>query len=87
MNYIGNENIKKQFYEYVSKIDNSEDFIKAHYLFARHDEVRNEIIDGIKNGVIIKKNDIRKITIKQSPGYKAGLIGDEYFKELDEHDE
>lgn len=87
MNYIGDENIKKQFYECVSTIADSEEFIKAYYLQARHDEVRNEIINGIKNGTIIKKNDIRKITIKQSPGYKAGLIGESYFQELDEHDE
>ena len=87
MNYIGDTNIREQFYTLVSKIDDSTDFIKAHYLFARHDKVRNEIIEGIRNGTIIKKNDIRKITIKQSPVYKAGLIGKSYFEELDEHDE
>jgi uncharacterized radical SAM superfamily protein len=73
MNYIGDKNIREQFYELVSQINDSEEFIKANYLFARHDNVREEIIKGIKDGDIQKEKDIIKITIKQSPTYKAGM--------------
>ena len=82
---IGDENIREQFYDRVAQINDNYEFIKAHYLFARKDNVREEIINGIVNGTITKENDIRKITIKQSPVYKAGLIGDAYFERLEKY--
>jgi hypothetical protein len=36
----------------------------------------------IKDVNIQKEKDIVKITIKQSSGYKAGLLGNDYFEHL-----
>jgi len=44
--------------------------IYAEYLFARKDEVRQEIIDGINNGTITTMDDVNEITDKMSPVYK-----------------
>ena len=45
------------------------DEIYAEYLFARTDEVRQEIIDGINNGTITSIDDVDDITDKMSPVY------------------
>lgn len=60
----------KPFETSVMKITEDFDFIKAHYLAARTDNVRQQIIDGIKNGSIKTKDDIREITKKLSPAYQ-----------------
>lgn len=48
--------------------------INAEYLFARTDEIRLEIINGINTGTIKNLDDVDRITKKQSPVYKAGLL-------------
>lgn len=67
---------QKEFRTALLKITDNIEFIYANYLMADKDEIRQEIIDGINNGTISTKDDVRKITIKQSRGYKAGLIDD-----------
>ncbi|MCR4880646.1 MAG: hypothetical protein K6A44_01655 [bacterium] len=75
----------KPFEDAVKKITDNFDFIKAHYLAARKDEVRQEIIDGINNGTIKTKNDVRAITIKQAPTYNYMIENDllpDFMKEI-----
>ena len=67
---------QQEFRTALLKISDDIKFIYANYLMADKDEIRQEIIDGINNGTITTKSDVRKITIKQSRGYKAGLIDD-----------
>lgn len=67
---------QKEFRTALLKITDDIKFIYANYLLADNDIVRQEIIDGIYNNKIITKDDVRRITIKQSKGYKAGLISD-----------
>lgn len=67
---------QKEFRTALLKITDNIEFIYANFLMADKDEIRQEIIDGINNGTITTKDDVRKITIKQSRGYKAGLIDD-----------
>ena len=45
------------------------DEIYAEYLFARTDEVRQQIIDGINDGSITSIDDVDDITDKMSPVY------------------
>lgn len=59
----------KPFETSVMNITDDFDFIKAHYLAARTDVIRQQIIDGIKDGLIKTKDDIREITKKLSPAY------------------
>lgn len=61
----------KPFEDALLDITNDKDEIKAEYLFARTDEVRQEIIDGIKNGSIKTMDDVGDITIKMSATYKG----------------
>ena len=70
MKYIGDNQILLEYKEAVLKITDNLEFLKATYLQARNDEVRQEIIDGIKSGTIKTKNDVRAITIKQAKGYQ-----------------
>ena len=76
MGYIGDKKILQDYEKAVHSITDDFYFFKASYLQARKDEVRQEIIDGINNGTITTKNDVRAITIKQAPTY-------EYMKEND----
>jgi len=55
------------------------DDIYAEYLFARTDEVRQQIIDGINDGSITSMDDVDEITVKMSPVY-------EYLKSQGEFD-
>lgn len=77
MEYIGNKEILKQYEEAIHRITDDFSFFKASYLQARKDEVRQEIIDGINNGTIKSKNDVRTITIKQAKGYQYLVENDE----------
>ena len=61
---------QQEFRTALLKITDNIDFIYAHYLASRKDEVRQEIIDGINNGSITTKNDVRAITVKMSPSYE-----------------
>lgn len=70
MEYIGDKQILLDYKEAIHKITDNLEFLKASYLQARKDEVRQKIIDGINNGTIKTKNDIRAITIKQAPTYQ-----------------
>lgn len=67
---------QKEFRTALLKISDDMKFIYANYLLADKDDVRQQIIVGINNGSITTKDDVRRITIKQSRGYKAGLIDD-----------
>ena len=69
MEYIGNRDILREYKKSIHTITDDILFMKASYLQARKDEVRQEIINGINSGAIKTKNDIRAITIKQSPIY------------------
>ena len=69
MEYIGNRDILREYKKSIHTITDDILFMKASYLQARKDEVRQEIINGINRGAIKTKNDIRAITIKQSPIY------------------
>ena len=60
----------EKFREVVSKVIDDFDDIKAEFLFARTDEVRQQIIDGINDGSINNEDDINEITIQQSPVWK-----------------
>lgn len=46
------------------------DEIYAEYLFARTDKVRQEIINGIKAGVIKNMDDVGEITCKMTPAFQ-----------------
>lgn len=59
----------KPFEDAMKKIIDDDEEIKAEYLFARTDEVRQEIIDGINNGTITSIDDVDDITDKMSPVY------------------
>lgn len=59
----------KPFEDALLTITDDKDEIKAEYIFARTDEVRQEIIDGIKNGSITSIDDVDDITDKMSPAY------------------
>lgn len=59
----------KPFETALLKITDDIDDIYAEYLFARTDEVRQEIIDGIENGTITSMDDVDEITDKMSPVY------------------
>ena len=61
----------KPFETAVMTITEDFDFIKAHYLAARSDKIRQTIINGIKEGLIKTKDDIRDITKKLSPAYQG----------------
>lgn len=65
---MANEFILK-FKEAMLKITNDKQFIKSEYLFARTDEVRQEIIDGINEGILKNEEDISLWTLKMSPVY------------------
>lgn len=67
---------QQEFKTALLNITDNIDFIYAHYLAARKDEVRQEIIDGINNGIIKTKNDVRVITIKQAPTYDYMVAND-----------
>ena len=51
------------------KITDDIDEIYAEYLFARTDNIRQQIIDGINNGSITSIDDVDDITDKMSPVY------------------
>ena len=57
------------FKKMMLKITDDIDEIYAEYLFARTDEVRQEIIDGINNGTITSIDDVDDITDRMSPVY------------------
>lgn len=65
---MANEFILK-FKETMLKVTNDLPRIKATYLFARTDEVRQEIIDGINSGLFKSDDDCLKHTQKMSPVY------------------
>lgn len=67
---------QQEFKTSLLNITDNIDFIYAHYLAARKDEVRQKIIDGINNGTITSKNDIRAITIQQAPTYNYMVEND-----------
>jgi len=73
------KNLILQFKKALNKITSEKDFIKTHYLTARNNEVRQQIIDGINNGFIKNKDDIRKITIKMSPIYHLIVKNPDYY--------
>lgn len=58
------------FRKVASKVFNEFNDIKASYLFARTDEVRKQIIDGINDGSIKDAEAVKEITIQQSPVWK-----------------
>lgn len=64
----------KPFEDVLLKITDDLLVIKALYLQARKDEVRQEVIDGINAGILKSSDDVAQITKKQSPVYKAGLL-------------
>ena len=85
MGYIGNNQILSEYKNAIHKITDNLEFLKASYLQARKDEVRQEIIDGINNGTIKTKNDVRAITIKQAPTYNYMIENDllpDFMKEI-----
>ena len=55
-------------------ITDSIDDIHAEYLFARTDEVRQEIIDGVNSGKLKTMDDVADLTFEYCPAHKAGLI-------------
>lgn len=61
----------KPFEDALLNITDDKDEIKAEYLFARTDEVRQKIINGIAEGTIKTIDDIDEITDKMSPAYKG----------------
>lgn len=65
---------QQEFKDTLLKITDDKEYIYGFYLQARTDEIRQQIIDGIKNGTIKTEDDILAITITMSPGY-------EYLKE------
>ena len=77
MEYIGNRDILREYKKSVYTITDDILFMKASYLQARKDVVRQEIIDGINNGIIKSKDDIDAITIKQAKGYQWLVDNDE----------
>ncbi len=48
--------------------------INAEYLFARTDEVRQKIIDGVNSGKLKTMDDVADLTFEYCPAHKAGLI-------------
>lgn len=76
MEYIGNKEILNQYEKAIYTLTDDFLFFKASYLQARKDDVRQEIIDGINNGAIKTKNDVRAITIKQAPTYNYMVEND-----------
>ncbi len=60
---------QQEFKNTLLTITDDIDEIYAEYQFARTDEVRQEIIDGIKNGSITSIDDVDDITDKMSPAY------------------
>lgn len=62
---------EQKFKKALLSITDDIDEIYAEYLFARTDEVRQQIIDGINNGSITSIDDVDEITDKMSPVYKA----------------
>lgn len=60
---------QQEFKNTLLTITDDIDEIYAEYKFARTDEVRQEIIDGIKNGSITSIDDVDDITDKMSPAY------------------
>ena len=73
MEYIGDKEILNQYEEAIHTLTDDFSFFKASYLQARKDDVRQGIIDGINNGTIKTKDDVRAITIKQAPTYNYML--------------
>lgn len=76
MEFIGNREILREYKKSVHTITEDILFMKASYLQARKDDVRQEIIDGINNGTLKTKNDVRAITIKQAPTYNYMVEND-----------
>ena len=76
MGYIGDKQVLLNYKEAIHKITDDLEFLKASYLQARKDDVRQEIIDGINNGTIQTIDDIQEITIKQAPTYQYMLEND-----------
>ena len=68
---------QKIFRKALLQITDDIEFIYIEYLSSRTDEIRQEIIDGINNGTIKTKNDVRAITIKQAKGYQYLVDNDE----------
>lgn len=57
----------KPFEDALLNITNDKDEIKAEYIFARTDEIRQKIISGIKDGSITSIDDVDEITDTMSP--------------------
>ena len=74
MDYIGNRDLIIEYNKAIHKITEDLTFLKATYLQARTDNIRQKIIDGINNGTIKTESDVLNITITMAPGY-------EYIKE------
>lgn len=77
MGNIGDKQVLRDYEKAIHSLTEDFNFFKASYLQARKDEVRQEIIDGINNGTITSKNDVRAITIKQAKGYQWLVDNDE----------
>lgn len=60
---------QKEFRNTLLKISNDTDFSYAHYIAAETDKVRQEIIDGINNGILKTEDDVAEVTKKLSPVY------------------
>ena len=60
---------QKIFRDTMYKITDNIQFINAEYLFARTDEVRQEIINGINNNILKSEDDVSELTKKMSPCY------------------
>ena len=58
---------QQTFKNTLLRITDDIDEIYTEYQFARTDEVRQEIIDGINNGAIKTIDDVDEITDKMSP--------------------
>ena len=61
---------QQKFKNALLNITDNIDDIYAEYLFARVDEVRQEIIDGINNGTIQTIDDVDEITMQMTPMYR-----------------
>ena len=70
MGYIGNREVLREYKKSLYKITDDILSVKASYLQARVDEVRQEIIDGINNGTIQTIDDVDEITMQMSPMYR-----------------
>lgn len=57
----------KPFEDALLNITDDKDEIKAEYIFARTDEIRQKIISGIKDGSITSVDDVDEITDTMSP--------------------